>query len=66
VTLATDDPGISAIDLPHEYRMARDVLGLSAEELRRLQSNGVAAAFLSDAERADLWRRKTQSRQPTT
>jgi adenosine deaminase len=66
VTLATDDPGISAIDLPYEYRVARDELGLSPEELRRLQANGVAAAFLSDAERADLWRRKTESRQPTT
>jgi adenosine deaminase len=66
VTLATDDPGISAIDLPYEYRVAQDELGLSTEELRRLQSNGVAAAFLSDSERAELWRRKTESRQPTT
>jgi adenosine deaminase len=58
VTLATDDPGISAIDLLHEYRVARDELGLAAEELLDLQSNGVAAAFLSDAERAELWRQK--------
>jgi adenosine deaminase len=65
VTLATDDPGISAIDLPHEYRVARDELGLATEELRRLQSNGVAAAFLSDTERAELWRRKRESRQRT-
>src|SRR5262249_33197699 len=62
VTLATDDPGISAIDLPYEYRVARDELGLGTEELRRLQSNGVAAAFLSDAERAALWRRKQETR----
>jgi len=58
VTLASDDPGISAIDLAHEYRVARDKLGLTRDELRRMQANGVAAAFLSDAERAELWRRK--------
>ncbi len=54
VTLASDDPGISAIDLPHEYRVARDALGLSSAELRQLQLNGVRAAFLSDAERRAL------------
>jgi adenosine deaminase len=54
VSLASDDPGISAIDLPHEYRVARDELGLSAAELRQLQLNGVQAAFLSDAERQAL------------
>jgi adenosine deaminase len=60
ITLATDDPGISAIDLPHEYRIARDELGLSESELRQLQSNGVAAAFLSTAERAALWSKAAQ------
>jgi len=58
VTLATDDPGISAIDLPYEYRVARDELGLADADLRRLQANGVDAAFLSDAERSELWRLK--------
>lgn len=57
ISLASDDPGISAIDLPHEYRVARDELGLAPGELRQLQRNGLAAAFLSDAERADLLRR---------
>lgn len=54
VTLASDDPGISAIDLPHEYRVAQQQLGLAPAELRQLQQNGLAAAFLSDAERAAL------------
>lgn len=58
VTLASDDPGISAIDLPYEYRVARDELGLTPAELRQLQANGVRAAFLSDAERAALLARK--------
>ena len=54
VTLASDDPGISAIDLPYEYRVARDELGLAPAELRQLQLNGVQAAFLSDAEKRAL------------
>lgn len=54
ISLASDDPGISAIDLPHEYRVARDELGLTADELRQLQANGLAAAFLGEAEKAAL------------
>ncbi len=54
ISLASDDPGISAIDLPHEYRVAHDELGLTPEELRQLQLNGVRAAFLSEAEKQEL------------
>ena len=54
VTLNTDDPGISGIDLAHEYRVAREELGLSEEEIRRLQQNGLQAAFLTPAERSSL------------
>ncbi len=54
VTLNTDDPGISGIDLAHEYRVAAEELGLSAAELRRLQENAVAAAFLTPEERTEL------------
>lgn len=58
VSLASDDPGISAIDLPHEYRVARDQLGLSGAELREVQRNGLEAAFLGDGEKAELLRRR--------
>jgi adenosine deaminase len=54
VTLNTDDPSISGIDLAHEYRVARDEMGLGEDELRRLQENALAAAFLSAAERRRL------------
>jgi adenosine deaminase len=54
VTLNTDDPGISGIDLPHEYRIVREEMGLDEAELRRLQENAVTAAFLTPEERADL------------
>jgi adenosine deaminase len=54
VTLNTDDPSISGIDLPHEYRVAEEELGLSRAELRRLQENALEAAFLTPEERAGL------------
>jgi adenosine deaminase len=58
VTINTDDPGISAIDLPHEYRVLREEFHLNERELRQLQANGVRAAFQSPAERHALWQRK--------
>jgi adenosine deaminase len=54
VTLNSDDPGISAIDLPHEYRIAQQALGLTSAELRQIQHNGLEVAFLSPAERTAL------------
>ena len=55
VTLNTDDPGVSAIDLAHEYSVAHDVIGLSKEQLSTVQKNGLAAAFLSDAEKREIY-----------
>ena len=54
VTLNTDDPSISGIDLAHEYRVAEEKLGLGEPELRKLQENALAAAFLSEEEREAL------------
>jgi adenosine deaminase len=54
VTLNTDDPGISAIDLAHEYRVAHQEMGLSLAELRQLQLNALHAAFLSISEKEAL------------
>jgi adenosine deaminase len=59
VTVNTDDPGISGIDLPHEYRVVHEQMGLGSEEMRRLQANGVDAAFLTPRERQVLWAKKT-------
>ena len=58
VTLNTDDPAVSNIDLPHEYKVAKEVIGLSDADLSKLQENGVKAAFLSDAEKQALFARK--------
>jgi len=54
VTLNTDDPSISGIDLANEYRVAREDLGLGDTDLRRMQETALAAAFLTDEERARL------------
>lgn len=53
-TLNTDDPSISGIDLDHEYRIAGEEMGLAEADLRRMQETALAAAFLSDEERAAL------------
>ncbi|MEJ2210430.1 MAG: adenosine deaminase, partial [Anaerolineae bacterium] len=54
VTLNTDDPGISGIDLRHEYEVAAPAAGLSADQIHQIQRNGVTAAFLTPGEREAL------------
>jgi adenosine deaminase len=54
VTLNTDDPSISGIDLAHEYRIAVSELALTEPDLRRMQENALAAAFLTPEERTAL------------
>jgi len=54
VCLNTDDPAVSNITIKHEYKVATDVLGLTANELRQIQLNGVEAAFLSEQEKCAL------------
>ncbi|BDM62745.1 adenosine deaminase [Shewanella sp. NFH-SH190041] len=55
VSLNTDDPGVSNIDIQHEYQIAATELGLTAAELAQVQRNGVEMAFLSDSERRALY-----------
>lgn len=57
-TINTDDPGISAIDIAHEYEVAAPHAGLSAAQIRQVQVNGLEAAFLSAAEKEELRRMK--------
>lgn len=54
VTLNTDDPGISQIDLSDEYELASEVLGISPEKLFGLIGNAARAAFLPQTEIEDL------------
>lgn len=55
VGLNTDDPGVSNIDIAHEYRIAQQELQLNAAQLQQLQRNGIEMAFLSDSERQALY-----------
>ncbi len=59
-TLNTDDPGISAIDLPYEYNVAAPLAGLSLEQIHQAQRNAFALAFLNADERAALLARKAE------
>ncbi|GAA0484868.1 MULTISPECIES: adenosine deaminase [Tatumella] len=52
--LNTDDPAVQGIELPHEYQVAAPAAGLSPEEIRQAQENGLYMAFLSQAEKQAL------------
>lgn len=60
--LNTDDPGISAIDITHEYLVAAPAVGLSNEQLRKSQLDGLDMAFLSAREKTDLQDKVSQRR----
>jgi adenosine deaminase len=52
--LNTDDPGISAIDIAHEYNIAAPATGLTAGQIRQSQLDALDMAFLSDQEKNRL------------
>jgi adenosine deaminase len=53
-TINTDDPGISGIDLRHEYDVAAPAAGLTVEHIHQAQRNALTVAFLSAEEKGDL------------
>jgi adenosine deaminase len=53
-TINTDDPGISGIDLPHEYNFAAPKAGLTQAQIHQAQANALAVAFLTRAEKQAL------------
>jgi adenosine deaminase len=57
-SINTDDPGVSAIDLPHEFEVAAVSAGLSHQQIRQAQANALETAFLSKEEKAELARLK--------
>lgn len=58
-TINTDDPGISAIDIGHEYDVAAPAAGLTTLEIAQAQRNALECAFLSPEEKAALIRKKS-------
>ena len=53
-TINSDDPGISAIDLRHEYEVAAPAAGLSPAQIQQAQRNALDVAFLSDPQKDEL------------
>ena len=57
-SINSDDPGISAIDLPYEYEVAAPQAGLSEAQIRQAQLNALESAFLKPKEKLALFTKK--------
>jgi len=53
-TINTDDPGISGINLRHEYELAAPAAGLTPDHIRQAQLNSLKISFLSNDEKRIL------------
>jgi adenosine deaminase len=58
VIFNTDDPGVSAIDLPYEFEVAAPAAGLSRDQIHQAQANALETAFLSRDEKTEILARK--------
>lgn len=54
-TINTDDPGIFNTNLNREYRVCRDLIGLSQEQLEKCAQIGAEASFIPIAKRRKVW-----------
>lgn len=54
LSLNTDDPGVSGIDMPHELTFAAVQAGLSVDAVERTIKNGWDMAFLSTEEKREI------------
>jgi len=63
-SINTDDPGISAIDLPYEYEIAAPAAGLTAAQIRQTQQNAFETSFMSSDERKALLKTITEQDSP--
>ena len=50
-TINTDDPGVQGVDIIHEYQIAAVQAGLTLNQMRTAQRNGLEIAFLSESEK---------------
>lgn len=57
VTVNSDDPTISAVDLTEEYARAHERCGVPLEALREMAIQAARASFFPEAERAELAKR---------
>ncbi|NRA70958.1 MAG: adenosine deaminase [Gammaproteobacteria bacterium] len=54
VSLNTDDPGVSNIEIHYEYNEAAQRIGLTNSQLLTLQQNGLTMAYLSPQQKQQL------------
>ena len=54
VTINTDDPSVSRIDLSHEFKLVREDLGIPIDVLRERILAAASASFLPEGERNGL------------
>lgn len=57
VTINTDDPSVSRIDLTHEYKLICEDLGVQLDVLKECNLRAAKAAFLPEGEREELMKR---------
>ncbi|WON78714.1 adenosine deaminase [Serratia sp. UGAL515B_01] len=53
-SINTDDPAVQGIEIEHEYLVAAPKAGLTAQEIRTAQENGLKMAFLNEQEKKAL------------
>lgn len=53
-TINTDDPGISAITLKHEFLVAAPAAGLTRQQIQQAQANALETAFLHPLDKQTL------------
>ena len=62
-SINTDDPGVSAIDLPYEFNVAAPAAGLTPDQIRRCQLHALETAFLTEKQKEQL-RQKRKAAPP--
>jgi adenosine deaminase len=59
VTLNADDPTLfSGLSVWQEYELAGDIMGISQKDLKKMQLDGLQAAFLSPQQKEEILKRK--------
>ncbi|MFN3550889.1 MAG: adenosine deaminase [Endomicrobiia bacterium] len=54
ITINTDDPSVSGVDLNYELNLAHNVFKFSLEDIKKIIINALESAFISDKEKRNL------------
>ncbi|MFN8463886.1 MAG: hypothetical protein U0X93_19190, partial [Anaerolineales bacterium] len=56
-TINSDDPEVLDTNLNNEYRIVREVLGMSMDEIAACNRNAYEASFIPEVEKKRIWER---------